>query len=117
MFRQAKEILLTYSPELEAQIDLILIVLQKMLDNKHSRVEIVLTPESTTKLEGKLHDRIARVISKTFLEKGEAAELTDDAALELIRELLLDYDETIVLRNEGKPLRRWRTRVERENFG
>ena len=110
LYEHAEELFFGENSTLEAQMELILVVLQKMLEHDHSKLEVILTPEFTTRLEGALPDRIAQVISRTFLEMGESAELADDVALELIRDLLLGYDETIILRNEGRILRRWTMR-------
>jgi hypothetical protein len=110
VIKEAREILNSDSPALETCWDLILEVLKIMLVSDHSRpiIEIALSPEKPTELEGRLYDRIATVISKTWLEMGEAAQLSDDRALEIIRELLLDFDEFIILRNKDRFLRRWK---------
>lgn len=39
---------------------------------------------------------IAAIISQTYAELGDGAPLTDDEALHLIRECLLDYDEQLI---------------------
>jgi hypothetical protein len=110
LLKTARELLDADSPAFALYKDLILEVLRIMLASDHSRpfVEISLSPDKTTELEGKLYDRIATVIGKTWLEQGEAASLSDDRALEIIRELLLDFDEFIIMHNRYRFLRRWR---------
>lgn len=73
------------------------------------RVRIVLTPEKTTALEGKLYNNIAAVISQTYAELGDVAPLADDEALKIIRDLLRDFDSWIISRNSQRRFSR-RTR-------
>ena len=111
LLRAAEEILAGDSPAFESYKDLILEVPRIMLasDRRRPFIEVNLSREKTTELEGRLYDRIATVIGQTWLEKGEAATLSDDRALEIIRELLLDFDEFILMRNRYRFLRRWRS--------
>jgi hypothetical protein len=44
-------------------------------------------------------DRMASVVGLTYAELGDGAPLTDDEALDIIRDLLLDYDDQIITRN------------------
>jgi hypothetical protein len=44
-------------------------------------------------------ERMAAVIGLTYAELGDGAPLTDDEALDMIRDLLLDYDDQIITRN------------------
>jgi hypothetical protein len=44
-------------------------------------------------------DRMAAVVGLTYAELGDGAPLTDDEALDIIRDLLLDYDDQIITRN------------------
>jgi len=44
-------------------------------------------------------ERMAAVIGLTYAELGDGAPLTDDEALDMIRDLLLDYDDHIITRN------------------
>ncbi len=50
---------------------------------------------------------VATIVGKTYAERGESAQLADDLALMLIRDLLLDLDAEIVdrHRNHKLPLR------------
>jgi len=109
LLTNAQEILGSGSPALGAYKDLILEVLGTMLSCTSERpfIDVVLSPEVMSALERKLYDRIATVISKTYLEIGDKAELPDDRALEIIRDLLINYDEFIIHKNKYKPLRRW----------
>jgi hypothetical protein len=43
-----------------------------------------------------LLNRIATIISHTYIEVGDGAEFADDEALLLIRDLLLTFDDTII---------------------
>jgi hypothetical protein len=51
-----------------------------------------------------LIERIAVVIGQTYADLGEGAMLADDHALEMIRDLLLDYQPEIIERNRGRHL-------------
>lgn len=44
-------------------------------------------------------ERMAAIIGLTYAELGDGAPLTDDEALDMIRDLLLDYDDQIITRN------------------
>lgn len=45
-------------------------------------------------------NRVATIIGKTYVECGDAAELADDIALMLIRDLLLELDGRIISKNK-----------------
>lgn len=47
---------------------------------------------------------IATIVGKTYAERGESAQLADDVALMLIRDLLLDLDAGIVDRHRNQKL-------------
>lgn len=49
-----------------------------------------------------LANYIAAIIGHTHVEQGGEAMILDDRALVVIRDLLLDFDETILKRNSGK---------------
>jgi hypothetical protein len=44
-------------------------------------------------------EQMAAIIGLTYAELGDGAPLTDDEALDMIRDLLLDYDDHIITRN------------------
>jgi hypothetical protein len=44
-------------------------------------------------------ERMAAIVGLTYAELGDGAPLTDDEALDMIRDLLLDYDDQIITRN------------------
>lgn len=96
--------------------ELIMMVLEAMLstDIARRRVEIVIPRERAEAVEARLYNRLATVISQTYAEMGDAAPLSDDEALVLIRKLLLDFDEQIINRNRFRKLffrrRNWRWR-------
>jgi coproporphyrinogen III oxidase-like Fe-S oxidoreductase len=46
-----------------------------------------------------LLNKIATIISHTYIEAGDGAEFADDEALLMIRDLLLTFDSTIISRN------------------
>ncbi|PYS89011.1 MAG: hypothetical protein DMF64_19085 [Acidobacteria bacterium] len=54
----------------------------------------------------KLPDRVAAIIGKTYAEQGDAATLADDEALMMVRDLLLEIDDTLIDRNKNKRLSR-----------
>jgi hypothetical protein len=67
---------------------------------------------------------IAAIVSQTYVELGDGAPLTDDEALHLIREKLLEYDEHLIdgQRRRGVALvRSWRRKekndVYRDDYG
>ncbi|HKP11087.1 MAG TPA: hypothetical protein VJZ91_03220 [Blastocatellia bacterium] len=61
-----------------------------------------LTPRQYERRLVRLCDRIAAIISQTYGERGEAATLADDQALLRLRDLLLDFDEMIFVRNAAR---------------
>jgi hypothetical protein len=92
----------------EDQMELIMGVLMILLDHPTAKRNfyLLLSTELTTKLEGKVLDKICTVINKTFIMQGEDASLNDDTALELIRDYLLEHDEFIFYKNEKRILRK-----------
>jgi hypothetical protein len=112
LIHEAERILDSDSPALSAYRELILEVLRILLDQKpiKKRIKLVLTPEQTTAFEGKLYDHIAIVVSKTYSELGDVAELADDVAVQLIRDLLLDYDPKLIDRNRFRKIKRIKLR-------
>lgn len=46
-----------------------------------------------------LLNRVATIISRTYIELRDGAEFADDEALLMIRDLLLTFDDTIISRN------------------
>lgn len=63
-------------------------------------------PEEYAAKVAKLPDRIAAIIGKTYAEMGDAATLADDEALMMVRDLLIELDNTSIERNKGKRLSR-----------
>lgn len=45
-------------------------------------------------------ERVAAIIGKTYVMSGDAAEVADDVALMLIRDLLLELDEQVPRQNK-----------------
>lgn len=103
----AEKILSSDAQEFKVYRELILELLRSILDNQmiNKRLKVVLTPEQTTLLEGKLYDQIASVISRTYVEVGDTAKLPDDEALMIIREMLLEFDPNIIDRNRFRRTR------------
>lgn len=64
------------------------------------------TPDEYAAKVTKLPDRIAAIIGKTYAEMQDAATLADDEALMMIRDLLLEIDDTLIERNKKKRLSR-----------
>lgn len=108
VLEQAEELLNSDCAGLGAQRELILEVFRILLDQRDvgRRVKLCLTPEQTSLLEGKLHDRIAAVVAHTYAELGDAAPLSDDEALAMIRDLLTRHDPQIIARNRFRRIRR-----------
>lgn len=59
----------------------------------------------------KLLSQIAVVVGMTYAECGDSARLTDDEALMLIRELLLEVDADMIERHKGEKLPRHFSRL------
>lgn len=106
ILKEAESLLDSNSPSLSAYRELILEIFRVLLDRQPAkkRIKLVLTPEQTTVLEGKLYDQIATVVAKTYAELGDVAEVADDAALRMIRILLLEYDQKIMDRNRFRKI-------------
>jgi hypothetical protein len=49
-------------------------------------------------------NRVATVVGKTYAERGDDAQLADDEALMLVRDLLLDLDAGIIERHRKRKL-------------
>ena len=77
ILQEAESLLEANSSSLSAYKELILEILRALLDRQpvRKRIKLVLTPEQTTVLEGKLYDRIAAVVAKTYAEVGDVAEV------------------------------------------
>lgn len=58
----------------------------------------------------RLPERVAAIVGKTFAEMGDGAELADDEALGMVRDLLIDIDPNLIERNKKKRLARARGR-------
>jgi len=52
----------------------------------------------------KFPDRVSAIVGKTFAECGDDHTITDDDALSLIRDLILDLDPSLIERNKRKKL-------------
>lgn len=86
------------------QIEVLRVIAQQMLVREG--VPIVLNSERTEAWLNGLLGRIAAVIGMSYAECGDSAKITDDEALMLIRELLLEADETVIERHRGRKLPR-----------
>jgi hypothetical protein len=108
LLREAERIISSDSPALSAYRELILEVFRLLLDRQpvKGRIKLILTPEQTTTLEGKLYDHIAAVVSRTYAELGDVAVLADDEAVRRIRELLLEFDPKVMDRNRFRKMKR-----------
>ena|ERR1044072_10009478 len=104
LLNEAEQLLESDAPALHILKKEILEVLRALLiaSDVRKRVQIVLTPEKTTALEGRLCNNIAAVISQTYAELGDVAPLADDEALQIIRDLLRDFDSGIISRNRQR---------------
>lgn len=105
ILRQAENILTSDFFEREEQVEFVLLILEVLLERSKEKVAVTFVPWQPSPLEVRLYDQVARVVSKTHAETGEDDQLADDEALIIIRELLLNFDEQIIMRNFGKPVR------------
>lgn len=71
-----------------------------------------MTAEEYAMKLAKLPDRVAAVIGKTYAVMGDAAQIADDQANMMIRDLLEELDPTLITRNQNKRL----ARVQRESL-
>lgn len=108
LLRRTKEILESGDSVIDDQIDLILAVFSILLGDFSTKrkINLIVSPELVSELEGELYDRIAKVVTKTFLVMGDRAEIPDDRALEIIRDLLYEFDEFIFVNNENRAMLR-----------
>jgi hypothetical protein len=53
---------------------------------------------------GEFFDDVAGIIGKTYVERGDGAQLADDVALLMVREILLEIDAGIIERHRDRPL-------------
>lgn len=86
------------------QIEVLRGIAQQMMLKRG--VQVVLDRERSEAWLNKLLGRIAVVIGMSYAECGDAAKITDDEALMLIRELLLEADENVIERHRGRKLPR-----------
>lgn len=82
-------------------------VLRELARRRISKREgIRMTTDEYALKAAKLPDRVAAIVGKTYAEQGDAAQLADDEALMMIRDLLIELDETLIPRNKNKRLSR-----------
>ena len=86
------------------QIEILRAVAQQILLRRG--VPVNLSSKRTDAWLDGLLGRIAVVVGMSYAECGDAAKITDDEALMLIRELLLEADEAVIERHKGKRLPR-----------
>src|SRR5438128_705535 len=91
LINRAAEIFSSRYCAINDQIELIMGILMILLEHPatKNKIHLFLTDDLTTKVEGKLLDKICAVLNKTYLIMGEESTLHDDIALELIRDYLL----------------------------
>jgi hypothetical protein len=53
---------------------------------------------------GEFFDEVADIIGKSYVERGDGAQLADDVALLMVREILLEIDAVIIERHRDRPL-------------
>jgi cell division protein ZapA (FtsZ GTPase activity inhibitor) len=68
--------------------------------NRHK--EVYETNHTDDAKEREVINNIAIVLSKTYAELGDKFQLSDDQALIIIKDLLLDYNLAIIARNKNK---------------
>jgi hypothetical protein len=68
----------------------------------HPKTEKVSSLEREIEALNGLLEMIAIVIGKTYAERGDSFALADDEALTLIRDLLLQHDPSLIVRNKNK---------------
>ena len=53
---------------------------------------------------GEFFEDVAGIIGKTYVERGDGAQLADDVALLMVREILMEIDAGIIERHRDRPL-------------
>ncbi|HYP29382.1 MAG TPA: hypothetical protein VE262_21910 [Blastocatellia bacterium] len=79
---------------------------QIVREGLYKRKGVIQVPEEAAVKLAKLPERIAVIVGKTYVVKGDGAELADDEALGMICDLLNELDETLIPRNKDKRLAR-----------
>lgn len=72
----------------------------------HKRKGVRKVAEETAVRLARLPERIAAIVGKTYVVKGDGAELSDDEALGMICDLLNEVDESLIPTNKDKRLAR-----------
>jgi hypothetical protein len=85
-------------------IEILKVVVQQMLIKQGVQVE--LDPNRSEVWLTKVYRDIACIVGKTYAELGDDAQLADDEALLLIREILLHIDETLFESSKNRKLPR-----------
>lgn len=81
----------------------ILVLLGERHGNQEKEVNLMAVDETTKKIL-KLPNKVADIVSKTFVAMGDDAKITDDQALMMIRDLLEEIDPNIMTKKKRKRL-------------
>lgn len=108
LLSKASELLESDEIVFEDQKEFIMGVLFIILNRPRvkKKINLVLSENLTTEIQGTTLDKISAVVNKTHLMRGENSIINDDTAIELIAEYLLEHDEFIFHKNKNKILRK-----------
>lgn len=90
--------------------DFAMSVARKRFHRREGRATCMNRAEDYAVQLAKLPDRVAAIVGKTYTELGDEHDpekpghLCDDTAMELIRDLLMNLDSTLIERNKNKRL-------------
>lgn len=89
---------------LNFQVEVLRAVLQQMVIKRG--MQVVLDAGRSEAWLSRVYRDIACIVGKTYAERGDDAQLADDTALLLIREILLTVDESIFESSKDRKLPR-----------
>lgn len=86
------------------QVEVLGVVMQQIFIREG--LSIILDAKRSEVWLSRVYRDIACIVSKTYAERGDSAQLADDVALQVIREILLSIDENIYEDNKDRKLPR-----------
>lgn len=94
---------------LNFQVEVLRAVMQQLFIKRE--IHVVLNTGRSQAWLSRAHRDIACIVGKSYAECGDSAQLPDDVALQLIKEILLSVDGEIFEKNKDRKLprkyRRW----------
>lgn len=91
-------------PVLTFQVEVLCVLMQQILIREG--VPVILDAKKSEAWLSRVYRDIACIVGKTYAECGDSAQLADDVALQMIREILLSVDESIYENNKDRKIPR-----------